>query len=188
MFAGEFVMLQSRGWGARGWMQAQQNQTRLTRKTPSPSSGSKGRVKWFDPAKGYGFVVPDARRRGGGHQARRAAPHLRHAEIRPGQCARGRADRLPRGARATAATRSTKCWSCQPTRTDAAPEDGGPTGSGAGEVVQPHQGLWLRAAARRSRRHLHPHGRRAEGRDRGPPAGAGPAGLGRQGLRRAAIS
>jgi CspA family cold shock protein len=31
-----------------------------------PSIRIEGRVKWFDPAKGYGFVVPDASPAGGG--------------------------------------------------------------------------------------------------------------------------
>ncbi len=39
-------------------MQPQENQS-STEET-EPSVRIEGRVKWFDPAKGYGFVVPDA--------------------------------------------------------------------------------------------------------------------------------
>ena len=39
-------------------MQAQQNQPEA--EEAEPTVRIEGRVKWFDPAKGYGFVVPDA--------------------------------------------------------------------------------------------------------------------------------
>lgn len=45
-------------------MQQQENQT-LPDETPEPVVRVEGRVKWFDPAKGYGFVVPDAGPLGG---------------------------------------------------------------------------------------------------------------------------
>jgi CspA family cold shock protein len=46
-------------------MQAQQNQTSMG-DDAEPVVRVEGRVKWFDPAKGYGFVVPDATAAGGG--------------------------------------------------------------------------------------------------------------------------
>lgn len=46
-------------------MQPQQNQT-VTDAEPESVVRVEGRVKWFDPAKGYGFVVPDAGPAGGG--------------------------------------------------------------------------------------------------------------------------
>jgi CspA family cold shock protein len=46
-------------------MQAQQNQTSMG-DDAEPVVRVEGRVKWFDPAKGYGFVVPDATAGGGG--------------------------------------------------------------------------------------------------------------------------
>lgn len=58
-------MLQSSGWGACGWMQPQQNQTETDAES-EPAVRVEGRVKWFDPAKGYGFVVPDAGTDGSG--------------------------------------------------------------------------------------------------------------------------
>ncbi len=45
-------------------MQQQENQT-LPDETPEPVVRVEGRVKWFDPAKGYGFVVPDSGPQGG---------------------------------------------------------------------------------------------------------------------------
>ncbi len=46
-------------------MQAQQSQTSMG-DDAEPVVRIEGRVKWFDPAKGYGFVVPDAAAAGGG--------------------------------------------------------------------------------------------------------------------------
>jgi CspA family cold shock protein len=46
-------------------MQAQQSQTPMGDEA-EPVVRIEGRVKWFDPAKGYGFVVPDAASTGGG--------------------------------------------------------------------------------------------------------------------------
>ena len=46
-------------------MQAQQNQTSMG-DDAEPVVRVEGRVKWFDPAKGYGFVVPDGGPAGGG--------------------------------------------------------------------------------------------------------------------------
>jgi CspA family cold shock protein len=46
-------------------MQPQQSQTPSEGES-EPSVRIEGRVKWFDPAKGYGFVVPDATTAGGG--------------------------------------------------------------------------------------------------------------------------
>ncbi len=46
-------------------MQPQQNQS-ATEAEAEPVVRVEGRVKWFDPAKGYGFVVPDAGTQGGG--------------------------------------------------------------------------------------------------------------------------
>jgi cold shock protein len=46
-------------------MQPQQNEAPVEDET-EPSVRVEGRVKWFDPAKGYGFVVPDASPAGGG--------------------------------------------------------------------------------------------------------------------------
>lgn len=46
-------------------MQPQQNQTAAGEET-EPAVRVEGRVKWFDPAKGYGFVVPDGGPAGGG--------------------------------------------------------------------------------------------------------------------------
>src|ERR1041384_4679534 len=51
-------MLQSQAVGSCGWMQPQQNQPEAGE--AEPTVRIEGRVKWFDPAKGYGFVVPDA--------------------------------------------------------------------------------------------------------------------------------
>lgn len=45
-------------------MQPQQNQT--APEATEPVVRVEGRVKWFDPAKGYGFVVPDGSSTGGG--------------------------------------------------------------------------------------------------------------------------
>jgi CspA family cold shock protein len=45
-------------------MQPQQNQTEA--EETEPTVRLEGRVKWFDPAKGYGFVVPDAAAAGNG--------------------------------------------------------------------------------------------------------------------------
>jgi CspA family cold shock protein len=45
-------------------MQAQENQT-SSEEEAEPVVRIEGRVKWFDPAKGYGFVVPDAGPEGG---------------------------------------------------------------------------------------------------------------------------
>jgi cold shock protein len=59
MFAAKNVMLQSQVWGACGWMQAQQNQPSGDADQLEEVVRIEGRVKWFDPAKGYGFVVPD---------------------------------------------------------------------------------------------------------------------------------
>jgi CspA family cold shock protein len=46
-------------------MQPQKNQTETDAES-EPAIRVEGRVKWFDPAKGYGFVVPDAGPNGGG--------------------------------------------------------------------------------------------------------------------------
>lgn len=46
-------------------MQAQQSQTSMGDEA-EPVIRVEGRVKWFDPAKGYGFVVPDATSAGAG--------------------------------------------------------------------------------------------------------------------------
>jgi len=46
-------------------MQPQEDQT-ASETTSVPVVRVEGRVKWFDPAKGYGFVVPDAGEAGGG--------------------------------------------------------------------------------------------------------------------------
>ncbi len=46
-------------------MQPQQNQP-LEGESIEPVVRVEGRVKWFDPAKGYGFVVPDASAAAGG--------------------------------------------------------------------------------------------------------------------------
>jgi cold shock protein len=46
-------------------MQAQQNQTDDAETETEPVVRCEGRVKWFDPAKGYGFVVPDTGPAGG---------------------------------------------------------------------------------------------------------------------------
>jgi CspA family cold shock protein len=46
-------------------MQPQQNQTSPEEEAETVTR-VEGRVKWFDPAKGYGFVVPDATPDGGG--------------------------------------------------------------------------------------------------------------------------
>ena len=45
-------------------MQPQENQT-SSEEEAEPVVRIEGRVKWFDPAKGYGFVVPDAGPEGG---------------------------------------------------------------------------------------------------------------------------
>lgn len=45
-------------------MQPQENQT-SSEDEAEPVVRVEGRVKWFDPAKGYGFVVPDAGPQGG---------------------------------------------------------------------------------------------------------------------------
>lgn len=45
-------------------MQPQENQT-SSEEEADPVVRIEGRVKWFDPAKGYGFVVPDAGPEGG---------------------------------------------------------------------------------------------------------------------------
>ena len=67
-------MLQSSGWGVRGWMQPQQNDIALEIES-EPMVRVEGRVKWFDPAKGYGFVVPDAGS-GGGNLKRVVLLHI----------------------------------------------------------------------------------------------------------------
>jgi cold shock protein len=46
-------------------MQPQQSQM-MPEADAEPAIRVEGRVKWFDPAKGYGFVVPDAGPAGGG--------------------------------------------------------------------------------------------------------------------------
>jgi CspA family cold shock protein len=46
-------------------MQPQQNQTAPV-EDAEPVTRIEGRVKWFDPAKGYGFVVPEGGAAGGG--------------------------------------------------------------------------------------------------------------------------
>ncbi len=51
--------------GSLWWMQPLENQT-SSEDVLEPVVRVEGRVKWFDPAKGYGFVVPDAGEAGGG--------------------------------------------------------------------------------------------------------------------------
>jgi CspA family cold shock protein len=46
-------------------MQSQQNQEPAAEGELEPTVRVEGRIKWFDPAKGYGFVVPDAGPTGG---------------------------------------------------------------------------------------------------------------------------
>lgn len=124
MFAGDFVMLQSRGWGARGWMQAQQDQTPEQEDT-EPVIRLEGRVKWFDPAKGYGFVVPD----GAGEAAGIKRDVLLHISV---MRKFGR-DSAPEGARIVCQVAQrdrgyqvSEVLELSANENDAAPEDGGP--------------------------------------------------------------
>lgn len=105
-------------------MQPQQNQA-SSEEDAEPAVRVEGRVKWFDPAKGYGFVVPDAGPAGGG--MRRDV--LLHISVmrKFGQ------DTAPEGARivCNVATRDrgyqvTEVLELSANENDEAAEDGGP--------------------------------------------------------------
>jgi CspA family cold shock protein len=106
-------------------MQAQQNQTETETGETEPVVHCEGRVKWFDPAKGYGFVVPDGGAGGGGLKR----DVLLHISV---MRKFGR-DSAPEGARivCTVAQRDRgfqvhEVLELSANENDAAPEEGGP--------------------------------------------------------------
>src|ERR1700742_4169131 len=114
-----------------------------------------GRVKWFDAGKGYGFIVPDDPSQTDLKDVLLHVTSLRSS---------GRENALEGSLITCDVVRRPKGWqvaevveideSCAPPPTAAGHRA---AGARQGEVVQPHQGLWLRGARHRAGRHLRPH-------------------------------
>jgi CspA family cold shock protein len=107
-------------------MQPQQNQP-ATEETDEAESliRIEGRVKWFDPAKGYGFVVPDGSPAGGGLKR----DVLLHISV----MRKFGSDSAPEGARIVCQVAQrdrgyqvSEVLELSANENDAAPEDGGP--------------------------------------------------------------
>jgi CspA family cold shock protein len=105
-------------------MQPQEKQTSALDEA-EPVVRVEGRVKWFDPAKGYGFVVPDSSQTGGGIK-RDVLLHI--SVMRKFGC-----DTAPEGARIVCSValrdrgyQVSEVLELSANENDAAPEEGGP--------------------------------------------------------------